>query len=99
MPPTTVGAVQVKAITEALVMAALLAKEVGGLGFVVITAPLPAVDVTELPTIFVASTVAWTLDPHARLYGEAWRTEMGTVQEVEDTLQFEDSVVNVVPSL
>ncbi len=88
MPPTTVGTVQVKAITEALVMAALLASEVGGLGLVVITAPLPAVDATELPTIFVASTVAWTLAPHARLYGEAWRTEIGTVQEVVETLQF-----------
>ena len=52
-------------------MAALLASEVGGLGLVVITAPLPAVDATELPTTFVASTVAWTLAPQARLYGEA----------------------------
>ena len=52
-------------------MAALLASEVGGLGLVVITAPLPDVDATELPTTFVASTVAWTLAPHARLYGEA----------------------------
>ena len=52
-------------------MAALLASEVGELGLVVITAPLPAVDATELPTIFVAITVAWTLDPHDRLYGEA----------------------------
>jgi hypothetical protein len=52
-------------------MAALLANEVGGLGLVVITAPLPAVDATELPTTFVASTVAWTLAPQARLYGEA----------------------------
>jgi hypothetical protein len=58
VPPTTVGAVQVKAITEAVVIAALLASEVGGLGFVVITAPLPPVDAAELPTTFVASTVA-----------------------------------------
>ncbi len=58
MPPTTVGAIQVKAITEALVMAALLASELGGLGLVVMMAPLPSVDATELPTTFVASTVA-----------------------------------------
>ena len=58
MPPTTVGAVQVKAITEALVITELLASEVGGLGLVVITAPLPYVEATELPTTFVASTVA-----------------------------------------
>ncbi len=67
MPPTTVGAVQVIAITEALVIAALLASELGGSGLVVITAPLPAVDATELPTTFVASTVAYTLAPQARL--------------------------------
>ena len=66
-PPTTVGAVQVIATTEALVMAELLASEVGGSGFVIITAPLPDAEATELPTIFVASTVAWTLSPQARL--------------------------------
>jgi hypothetical protein len=71
VPPTTVGGIQVRAITEALVIAELFASEVGGLGFVVITAPLPPVDATELPTTFVASTFAWTLAPHARLYGEA----------------------------
>ena len=52
-------------------MPALLASELGGSGLVVITAPLPAVDATELPTTFVARTVAWTLAPQARLYGEA----------------------------
>jgi hypothetical protein len=52
-------------------MTELLASEVGGLGLVVITAPLPDADATELPTIFVAITVAWTLAPQARLYGEA----------------------------
>ena len=52
-------------------MAELLASELGGSGLVVITAPLPDVDATELPTTFVASTVAWTLAPQARLYGEA----------------------------
>jgi hypothetical protein len=71
VPPTTEGGIQVRAITEALVMAELFASEVGGLGLVVITAPLPPVDATELPTTLVASTVAWTLSPHARLYGEA----------------------------
>jgi len=58
VPPTTVGAVQDMAITEALVIAALFASKVGGSGLVKITAPLPAADATVLPTIFVATTVA-----------------------------------------
>jgi len=66
-PPTTVGAVQVIATTEALVMAALLDNKVGGSGLVMITAPLPDCDATELPTILVAKIVAWTLDPQTRL--------------------------------
>jgi len=67
VPPTTVGAVQVIAITEALDMAALFASEVGGSGLVNITAPLPAADTVVLPIIFVATTVAWTLAPQERL--------------------------------
>jgi hypothetical protein len=39
-------------------MDALFASELGGSGLVVITAPLPDVDALELPTTFVASTVA-----------------------------------------
>jgi len=39
VPPTTVGAVQVKPITDALVIAALLISELGGSGFVKIVAP------------------------------------------------------------
>ena len=58
MPPITTGAVQVSAITDALVVDALFASEVGGSGFVVITALLPDIDAVELPTTFVASTVA-----------------------------------------
>ena len=58
MPPITAGGIQVSAITDALVAAALFASEVGGSGFVVITAPLPYIDALELPTTFVASTVA-----------------------------------------
>ena len=99
MPPVTAGAVQVSAITDAFVMAALFASELGASGLVVITAPLPDIDALELPTTFVASTVAWMLAPHARLYGEACRTEIGTVQVVVETLQCADSVVNVLPSL
>jgi len=57
-PPTTVGAVQLIAITEALVIAALLISKVGGSGLVKITAPLPEADATELPTILVAITIA-----------------------------------------
>ena len=48
-------------------MAALFASELGGSGLVVITAPLPDEDTTELPTMFVASTVAWMLAPHTIL--------------------------------
>jgi len=71
VPPTTVGASHVIAITEAFVTAALLASELGGSGLVNIIAPYPADDEVELPTMLVAATVAHTLDPHGRLYGEA----------------------------
>ena len=66
-PPFTVGAVQVIPITEALDMAGLLLSAVGGSGLVKITALLPAAEVAELPTTFVAITVAQTLEPQARL--------------------------------
>ncbi len=52
------GATQVSPIAVELVIAALLARELGGSGFVVITAPLPDGDAPELPTAFVATTVA-----------------------------------------
>ena len=58
VPPMTVGAVQAIPITEALVTAALLVSELGGSGLVNIVAPFPADDGAELPTTFVASTVA-----------------------------------------
>jgi hypothetical protein len=48
-------------------MAWLFESKLGGFGFVKITAPLPDADGTELPTTFVARTVAQTLSPHARL--------------------------------
>jgi hypothetical protein len=58
VPPKKTGATQVRLIAVALVIAALLARELGGSGFVVITAPLPDGDALELPTAFVATTVA-----------------------------------------
>jgi hypothetical protein len=48
----------VSPITEAFVIATTLASELGGSGLVVITAPLPEGDATELPFSFVARTVA-----------------------------------------
>ena len=48
-------------------MAALFASEFGGDGFVVISSPLLGADAAELPIALVASTVAITLSPHARL--------------------------------
>ena len=67
MPPITEGAVQVSAITDELVNAGLFASSLGGFGLVVITAPLPAVDETELPTMLEAITVAKMLAPHSKL--------------------------------
>ena len=67
MPPISVGGSQVSATSEALVIAALFFSELGGFGFVVITAPYPASEAFELPTAFVAITVANILSPHARL--------------------------------
>jgi hypothetical protein len=58
VPPSVVGSTQVSPIAVALVIAALLARELGGSGYVVITAPLLELDAAELPTAFVATTVA-----------------------------------------
>ena len=58
VPPSNVGATQVRPIAVLLVIAALLAKKLGGFGEVVITAPLPEEDAVELPTALVATTVA-----------------------------------------
>jgi len=45
-------------ITEEVVTAALLRSELGGSGLVKIVAPLPGDESAELPTKFVAITVA-----------------------------------------
>jgi len=50
VPPSNIGATQVSAIAVAVVTAALFASEVGGFGFVVMTAPLPEGEKAELPT-------------------------------------------------
>jgi hypothetical protein len=71
----------------------------GVAGAFLITAPLPEGDVAELPTAFVASTVAKILAPHARLYGVACKTDIGTEQLVIAPLQLGDSAVKVTPSL
>ena len=97
-PPLNDGAAQV------IVTLMLVLTEVDGVsgasGFVIITAPLPAGDKAELPKAFVAYTFAKMLAPHRRLNGAACRIEIGTVQlVVVDTLQFDDSTVNVTPSL
>ncbi len=52
------GASHLNPITDTVVTAALFARELGGSGFVVITAPFPAGDKTELPNEFVAITLA-----------------------------------------
>jgi len=55
-------------------------RETGGLGLVIITAPLPAEEMTELLTIFVATTVTQTLEPQGRLKGGDYKAEIGIVQ-------------------
>jgi hypothetical protein len=42
-------------------------------------APFPALDVEELPIMFVAIIVAQTLDPQGRLKGEATRVATGMI--------------------
>ena len=47
------------------------ASDIGGSGFVKMMPPLPALESSEMLTIFVAATLAKTLEPHARLNGDA----------------------------
>ncbi len=63
-----------------------------------ITAPLPAGDAAELPIALVAIIRAKTLDPTARLYGAAFKSEMAIVQDVAVQIQ-PVYAVYVVPSL
>jgi len=68
------------------------------------TAPLPAADGSELPTVFVATTYANTLEPQTKLNGEAIKVETGIVQlvaaiiDVFEPSQLVNSVVKVDPT-
>jgi hypothetical protein len=62
-----VGAIHVRVIAVEVVLAKSFKSELGGLGFVISTAPFPRGDAAELPNTFIASTLAQILDPHARL--------------------------------
>ena len=56
----------------------------GGSGFVTIIAPLPSSDYNEFPFTFVAVTLAYTLDPQVRLYGDDCNTATGMLQDIDD---------------
>ena len=73
--------------------------DIGGSGLVIIYAPVPAADATELPTKFVARTLAQTQSPDVKPYGAACRTDIVTVQMVDETLQQTASVANVPATL
>jgi hypothetical protein len=64
LPPTSDGATQENCMVVVVIEVAF--REVGGLGLVMITAPLPASEaVNEAPYKFRADTFAKTLDPQA----------------------------------
>jgi len=60
------------------VIAGTLTRFLGASGVMSIIAPLPASEVPELPITFYARTVAKTLEPQGRLYGETVRAVTGT---------------------
>ncbi len=45
----------------------------------VMIAPEPGYDTSEFPYLFVAMTLAWTLVPHGKLNGEAFKVATGIV--------------------
>jgi hypothetical protein len=53
-----VGATQVSPIAVSLVIDASLARELGGPGLIINAPPLPSAEKAELPTSFVAATIA-----------------------------------------
>jgi hypothetical protein len=57
-PPLNVGATQVSPIAVSLVIDASLARELGGSGLIINAPPLPSAEKAELPTSFVAATIA-----------------------------------------
>jgi hypothetical protein len=56
----------------------LLRKLIGLSGIVSITAPLPGCELSEVPTIFIAVTIAFILDPHGNEKGGASKYEIKT---------------------
>ncbi len=75
--PPSAGATQ---LTTTLVLEIEVAGASGVMGAVGSSAPFPEVDAADIPTEFMAYTLALTLAPFARLKGAACKTEMGTVQ-------------------
>jgi hypothetical protein len=58
---------QVSPIYVANVIASTLARASGASGFVKIFAPVPSVETGELPLMFVATTLAYIIEPQAML--------------------------------
>ena len=82
-----------------------LTKPVGTSGFVKITALLPSVDSGDVPTTFVAVSLAYTEAPQSKLKGAALSTVIGIEHAFAETIpellpsQFTVSGENVVSSL
>jgi hypothetical protein len=66
-------------IWSLFVSATLLSRVCGAVGTVKITAPLPATEKSDVPTILVADTLAKMLEPHSKLYGSALSDSIETV--------------------
>ena len=66
----------------AVVTEGTLAKFLGESGVIRITAPLPPEEVPELPMMFVANTLAKTLDPQGKLKGATVKAATGTRQDL-----------------
>lgn len=54
-------------IYKSEVTAAIFAKVTGALGIVTTSAPLPGTDAADVPQLFLAVTMAYTLSPSTRL--------------------------------
>ncbi len=69
-----------------VVIATLFARLIGASGIVRMIAPFASLENAELPTKFVALTLAQTLEPHAKLNGVLLSVVAGKVHCAEDMI-------------
>lgn len=78
-PPFSTPAYQVRPIFSPFVIASTFCRFTGASGTVMITAPFPASDSSEVPTALVAETLAQTETPHSRSNGPAFSVDIGII--------------------